>query len=204
MEKPSFEVIGRVEAVLIGETGAKVSGPVSTIACICRRGVEGDRHAGVSRRLGPREPELLKRGVPTGVEIANIRQVTIISIEELAEIARDMGTPTPIPFGLLSENVVVSGIHDFTHLPIGTLLFFRNTEGFQTTVLLASGENDPCYAPGRAIQQHFSEHPGLGLKFTAAALGKRGVTAIVYASGTIAAGDEVIAVVPAQRIYGPR
>jgi MOSC domain-containing protein len=203
MTKEAFELTGRVEAVLAAMTpGSIVSMNMKKIGLVRGHGVKGDSHAGV-RLADVRERPLLSFGLPKGIEIANHREFSAVSLEELAEIGALMGLPSPVPHGCLGENLVLSGIPRLTELPSGTLLFFRKNEAqIRTAVLAVWGENTPCQLPGEAIQERFPGIPGLAALFPKSAIGKRGVVGSVYCSGTVHVGDEVVVKVPRQRLYG--
>jgi len=204
MAKESFELTGRVEAVLAAMTPASiVSTVMKKIALVRGHGIKGDGHAG-TRLADVREKALLTFGLPKGMEIANHREFSAVSVEELSEIGVVMGLPSPVPFGCLGENLVLRGIPRLTELPSGTLLFFRKNERqIRTAVLAVWGENMPCQHPGEAIQERFPGIPGLAGLFPKSAIGKRGVVGSVYCSGTVHEGDEVIVHVPRQRVYAP-
>lgn len=201
VKKETFGLVGRVEAVLVAPTyGDHVSVPVKKIQVVRGHGVRGDSHAGM-RLADVREQELLEFGLPKGIEIANFREFSAASAEELGEIAAAMGVPT-VPLGCLGENFVIRGVPRFTELPPGTLLFFRkNADQIRTAVLAVWKENKPCLAPGEAIQERYPDVPKLAGRFPKAAMGRRGVVGSVYCSGVIHAGDEVVVKVPAQRIF---
>ncbi len=197
-----FDIVGRVEAVLVAATfGDHVSREVGKIRLLKGHGVRGDGHAG-TRLADVRERELLSFGFPKGIEIANYRECSAVSAEELAEIAEAMGVPS-VPFGCLGENLVVSGIPRFSRLPPGTLLLFRKPGGPPRTAAIAVWrENHPCLAPGEAVRARHPHVPGtVASLFPKAAAGRRGVVGSVYCSGYVHAGDEVVAKVPAQDPY---
>jgi len=212
---PAFELEGRVEAVLVtSHSGSVISGtqgvgalttmPVSKIQMIRGDGIRGDRHSGV-RLLDVRERELLSFGFRKGTEIANYREFSAVSVEELGEIAQAMKLPEKIPFGCLGENLVVSGIPKFTELPTGTMLCFRKSkEQLRMAVLVVWRENEPCQGPGEAIQEQFPDISNLASLFPKAAKDRRGVVGGIYVSGNIHVGDTVIVKVPRQRIYSLR
>ncbi len=214
MTKEAFELRGRVESVLITAAhssvtsgtygfGALVTAPVKKIQVIRGSGVRGDRHTGV-RLADVREKVFLSFGFSKGVEIANFREFSAVSVEELSQIAQAMNLPRQIPHGCLGENLVLSGIPKLTELPTGTLLFFRKDEQqIRTAVLVVWGENIPCDGPGDAIQNIFPETPRLSRLFPRAAIGKRGIVGSVYSSGNIHAGDTVVVKIPRQKIYDP-
>jgi hypothetical protein len=202
MSMPYIELMGRVEEVLIApHFDTMRSTPVSKIQLILGQGIRGDRHAGV-RLADVREHEYLSFGLLKGGEIANHRQCSLVSVEDLASIGKAMQLPAPIPYGCLGENLVVSGIPKFSELPIGTMLFFRKNEyHLRTAVLFVWSENTPCQSPGEMIQESFATLPNLARAFPRFALGKRGLVGGIYASGVIAKGDSVIAKIPKQRLY---
>lgn len=202
MKKSDFSLTGKVEEALVGnDFGSMVSRPVEKLQLIRGHGVKGDNHAGV-RLADVRETELLSFGFPKGVEIANYREFSAVSAEELESIAQTMNLPSPIPHGCLGENLVLSGIPKFSELPCGTMMFFRkNEKQIRTAVLMVWAENMPCQHPGEAIQKHFPDIPGLARLFLKAAIGKRGVVGSIYVSGAIHVGDTAIIKIPRQRMY---
>ncbi|OGZ58190.1 MAG: hypothetical protein A2827_01675 [Candidatus Spechtbacteria bacterium RIFCSPHIGHO2_01_FULL_43_30] len=201
MTTPGFEMKGRVEAVLVASNfGSILSMPCPRIQMIRGHGVRGDSHAGV-RFADAREKALFSFGFSKGIEIANHREFSAVSVEELAEVAKAMNLPKPIPYGCLGENLVLSGIQKLSELPSGTMLFFRRDEQIRTAVLAVWAENMPCKGPGEVIQKNFPEIPGLARLFPKAAIGKRGIVGSIYASGNIQEGDTVVAKIPRQRIY---
>ena len=81
---------GRVEQVLITAPGETRSRPVSHLAAAIGEGLAGDRHAG-PRFCDARETVLRQVGFAKGMPVANVRQFSAISVEELRVIAREMG-----------------------------------------------------------------------------------------------------------------
>nr|WP_245195791.1 MOSC domain-containing protein [Aureimonas populi] len=153
-------------------------------------GIGTDRHGGLTRRTGGREP-----WYPRGTEIRNERQLSILAPEELAEIAQALGLDT-LPAGWIGGNLVLQGIARLSRLPARTLLFF---EGGAT--LKIDGDNSPCRAAGRAIARHHSERAGLDLDFVRAARHRRGLVAWVEKPGRIVPGEAFEARLPEQWIY---
>ncbi|MBM3261596.1 MOSC domain-containing protein [Candidatus Kaiserbacteria bacterium] len=212
--KKAFELYGRVEAVLVtapigpitSETygiGSLQTMSVPKIQAVRGYGIRGDRHVG-ARLADVREKELRSFGLPKGIEIANHREFSAVSIEELADIAQAMQLPQSIPHGCLGENLVLSGVPQLTALPTGTMLFFRKSEReIRTAVLVVWAENVPCQGPGEAIQASFPDIPRLARAFPVAAIGRRGIVGSVYVSGHIHTGDTVVAKIPRQQIYDP-
>ncbi|MGV6802762.1 MAG: MOSC domain-containing protein [Ruegeria sp.] len=153
-------------------------------------GDRGARHEGVNRSSCVR----VKNLYPQGTEIRNVRQLTILSAEELDSIAAEMGLKQLDP-ALLGASVVLRGIPDFTHIPPSSRL--QAKAGATVTVDM---ENRPCVLPGREIE---AETPGYGAAFKPAAQGRRGVTAWVERPGTLAIGEKLTLFVPDQRAWSP-
>lgn len=204
MQRKAIEVCGTVEAVLVAhEFGSIASTEVEKIQVIRGHGVRGDRHAG-GRLMDVREKELRKFGFVKGTEIANLREFSAVSAEELKNVAAQMNIDAIAP-GCLGENLVIRGIPKLTQLPCGTKLFFGKGGGEvrRSAVLCVWQENEPCQWPGKQIQARNPQVPGLEAGFVKHAKHKRGVVGFVFVSGTIAKGDTVVAAVPQQRLYDP-
>jgi hypothetical protein len=148
-------------------------------------GVEGEVHAGLTRPSCVRVKDQYK----VGTTIANTRQFTVLSEEELALIARDMGIDHLDP-GLVGASMVVRGIPDFSHVPPGSRL-----QGASGATLVVDLENRPCVLPAKGIDK---VHDGFGRAFKPAAKGRRGITAWVEAEGRFALGDAIRLHVPDQ------
>jgi MOSC domain-containing protein YiiM len=153
-------------------------------------GVRGDRHYGFTRKAGSREP-----WYPRGTEIRSGRQVTIVSAEELAEIAMRLGLPA-LPATWIGANIVTEGVAALSHLPAGTRLFFAGNAS-----LVVEGINAPCRDAGRAIVRNSGRANELELAFPKVAQGLRGVVASVERAGTILPDTEMQVRIPEQRIY---
>jgi len=153
-------------------------------------GVSGGRHEGVTRPSCVR----VKNLYPQGTTIRNVRQLTVLSAEELVAIAREMELDQLDP-GLLGASVVVRGIPDLTHLPPSSRL-----QGTSGVSLVVDMENRPCVLPGREIE---AETPGYGAAFKPAAQGRRGVTAWVEHPGRLSPGEMLKLFVPDQRGWTP-
>jgi hypothetical protein len=152
-------------------------------------GFEGDFHSGLTRASCVR----VRDQHPVGTEIRNTRQLSILSAEEMAEIAADIGLETLDP-ALLGASMVIEGIPDFTFVPPGSRL--QNEVG---TTIAIDVENAPCNFPAKEIE---AEAEGHGKAFKAAARGKRGVTAWIERTGTLNVGEPLRLHVPDQRAWG--
>ena len=150
--------------------------------------MEGDCHGGITRKSDSRMLKQYKRNT----EVRNSRQLSILSAEELAQVAGVMGIPAVKP-EWVGANMVLSGIPDLTLLPPSTRLQFPSG-----AMIVVDAENHPCRYPADIIARH---HPEQKKGFVAAAMHKRGVVGWVEAEGLIRAGDKVKIWIPPQRIY---
>lgn len=153
-------------------------------------GVPGDRHAGFTRKSGGREP-----WYPRGTEMCNERQISILSVEELAIIAERMELPE-LKSEWIGGNITLSGIPNLSLIPPRTRLEFEGG-----VVIRVDGDNAPCRFAGSAIDRQFPDRSGLDLLFPQKARRLRGLVSFVEKPGTIAAGEAVTAHIPEQWIY---
>ncbi|MCE8515866.1 MOSC domain-containing protein [Ruegeria pomeroyi] len=188
LEKSGY--VGRVEWLgWVPAGGVLRAEPVDMLE-LSFSGVTGERHEGATRPSCVRVRNLYDRDT----EIRNVRQLTILSTEELAAIATEMGLDRLDP-AWLGASIVVSGIPDFTHVPPSSRL--QNGDG---TTLTIDMENRPCVLPGREVE---ADKPGHGAAFKPAAQDRRGVTAWVERPGTLRLGDELTLFIPDQRPWMP-
>ncbi|MEM7211808.1 MAG: sulfurase [Pseudomonadota bacterium] len=151
-------------------------------------GFEGEEHSGLTRAACVR----VKKQYARDLEIRNTRQISILSEEELAEVAGRLEIPGIQP-EWVGANLVLKGIPDFTLIPPASRLIFEN--GVSLTV---DTENAPCKYPAEQIEL---AHPGHGKTFPAKARNKRGVTAWVERIGSLKIGETCRLHIPPQRIY---
>lgn len=151
-------------------------------------GVAGEEHGGLTRPSCSR----VKAQYPRGTEIRNTRQFSILSAEELAQIATAMGVDRLDP-ALLGASMVVEGIPDFSHLPPSSRL-----QAESGATLVVDLENRPCTLPAKEIE---AVHPGRGRLFKPAATGRRGITAWVEREGLFRLGDRLRLHVPDQPVW---
>lgn len=179
----------RTEVILVNSTPKKdlSSSRIASVKA-SYAGLEGESHSGLVRSSCVR----VHHQYPEGTEIRNTRQVSIVSVEELAAIAATMGIAELKP-EWLGANLLVSGIPSFSQIPPSTRMLFAGGAS-----LVVDLENSPCKYPGEIIERH---HPGFGSLFAKAAVGRRGVTAWVEREGNISTGDSIQLYVPPQRIY---
>jgi hypothetical protein len=171
------------EVLTADQAGSFVSRPVDRLQ-LRFGGVEGDRHFGLTRASCSRTPWHRR-----GTVIANTRQVSILSAEECAEIARRLGIPRVEP-RLIGANLVLEGDAGLSGLAAAVRLVFPSG-----AVLFVTEENHPCRFAGQMLAGAFGE-PGLELEFVKAAEGRRGLVAMVEREGGIAPGDAVKVVAP--------
>lgn len=151
-------------------------------------GPVGDNHSGLTRPSCSR----VTSQHPKGTEIANERQLSVVSAEELAAIAGEMGLDAIDPVWV-GATLVVEGIPDFTHVPPSSRL-----QGPDGVTIVIDMENRPCHLPAREIE---AVHPGKGKAFKTAAKHRRGVTAWVARPGALRVGDVLRLHVPDQPVW---
>lgn len=151
-------------------------------------GIDGECHGGMTRPACVRT----KAQYPKGTEIRNVRQLSVLSVEELALIAAEMGLDEIDP-AWMGGSLVIDGIPDFSHVPPSSRLQFPS--GASITIDM---ENRPCIYPGREIEK---DRPGFGPAFKPAAENRRGVTAWVEREGVVAVGDRVTLHIPDQPVW---
>ena len=169
---------GRVEGLYIkpkGETTRSVQE-----ANVAWGGFEGDKHFGETRSASSSQ-----KPYPKGTEVRNTRQISLVSVEEMGQIAQALGVDK-LEAEWLSANVLVSGVADLTKLPAGSRLHFENGVG-----LVVEGANPPCTTAGGIVQENYPEQEGLTSAFPKQAIGRRGIVAWVERPGTISPGESI-------------
>jgi len=152
------------------------------------QGVAGTRHFGYTRPACVR----VKAQYPRDTAIGNERQLSILSAEELSEIAAEMGIDQIDP-ARLGASLVLRGIPDFTHVPPSSRLLAPSGAS-----MVIDMENRPCQIPAKSLE---AVHPGQGKGFKPAAANRRGVTAWVGAEGRVAIGDRLTLHIPDQPVW---
>jgi hypothetical protein len=184
-----YKLTGKVSAVFVGTDAHSLVTTKRPQVKVTFEGFEGDKHSGFTRLSDSRTPHY-----PRGTEIRNDRQVSIVSVEELAQIAAMMRLPEILP-EWLGANLLLRDVPRLTQLPPCTRLAFSSG-----AVLEVEHENLPCKGPGKVIQARY-ERPGLDALFPKAALHLRGVVACVEKPGAICEGDEVVVEIPHQVVF---
>jgi len=180
---------GKVETLLLRPTrdGGFEKAPTGEIM-LTLDGPMGDCHTGPSRKSDSRT--LIT--YPRGLDIRNVRQLTLLSVEELADIARALNIPKVEP-SWFGANIVFSGIADLTLLPPSTRMQFPSG-----AVIVVDMENLPCSQIAAVVGEH---HPEVKSKLVKTAMHKRGLTAWVEREGVMRVDDDVMIFLPQQRHY---
>jgi len=177
---------GRVVAVLINrDRDSSLASTRLQSVSVCYSGFEGEAHGGLTRKSCSR----VKLQYEPGTEIRNTRQISILSEEELRQIARSMEIGHLEP-EWIGANLLITGIPELTLLPPSSRLLFSGGVS-----IVVDMENGPCKFPGEIIDEHF---PGCGRRFAKAAQHLRGVTGWVECEGVLSVGDEVSLHIPVQ------
>ncbi len=150
-------------------------------------GFAGDRHFGATRPSCSRTP-----WHPRGTTIANTRQISIVSLEECALVAAEMGVARIYP-SWLGANLATKNIADLSALPPSTRILFPSG-----ATLFVTEENVPCKYPGKVIAQEYG-HPELAGSFVKAALHRRGILALVEREGLVNTDDRLKLILPRPR-----
>jgi hypothetical protein len=181
---PLPEELAVVQVLSATEAGSIVAHPVPVLE-LDFGGVVGDRHHGISRPADSRQA----RFYPRGTLIRNRRQLSLVSVEELAEVARRLDVPE-VRAEWLGANLLVEGVPRLSTLPPGSRLLFAGGVG-----LVCEGVNQPCRLPAQVLQAQF---PGsrAQAQFVRAAFGRRGVVATVERPGSIHPEDRATVVPP--------
>jgi len=165
-----------VLGLYIGVKDTHVSKKVDRLECRFN-GIQGDRHQEITTLAGVQERHIVDKYRP----VANFRQVTIVTKEEMDAVATTLEVPRLYAEDF-SANIVLGGISDFTQLPPVYYLLFSNNRNETHAVIRLMGEN---------MEARYPEETGIQSRFVKAALGKRGQVAVVYAEGIIREGDTV-------------
>jgi MOSC domain-containing protein YiiM len=151
-------------------------------------GFSDEVHAGATRPACTRVRDQHPRGTP----IRNVRQLSIVSAEDMAAVAAEIGLAA-IDYAWVGASLVIEGIPDFTHAPPSSRL-----QGPDGVTLVIDMENRPCQEPAVTIAK--AGHPE-GKRFRAAAQNRRGVTAWVEREGRLRLGDVLRLHIPDQPVW---
>ncbi len=176
---PALTLNGLVEDTFVVE-GAAVESTAHSELILTYGGIVGDRHEGVVRPSNSREP-----WYPRGTPMRNERQISILSAEELAEVAAMLNL-SRVAGEWVGANLILSGIPHLTQLPPRSLMMFPSG-----ATIRIDGDNDPCRKTGKTIAAHNEGRADIEFGFVRAAMGKRGLVGWVEREGVIRPGDEV-------------
>jgi len=164
----------------------------------------GDTHRSFVRSLSGHDGDYMRTSsLLKGGKVFNWRSWTGLSTEELGEISTDLGVS--VPAGCLLENLILSGVPNFSQLPPTSRLVFPPYEAdsqrekvISQAILAVWEENSPCSTVGQRLEEYHSQQ-GLRSRFVAAAQHRRGVMGIVLSPGRIRVGDSVHVYAPPVR-----
>jgi MOSC domain-containing protein YiiM len=176
---PALTLNGRVDGTFVVESAA-VESTARPELMLTYAGVVGDRHEGLVRPSGAREP-----WYPRGTPMRNERQISILSAEELAVVAATLSLER-ILGEWVGANLILSGIPHLTQLPPRSLMMFPSG-----ATIRIDGDNDPCRKTGKAIAAQVGGGLDIELGFVKAAMGSRGLVGWVEREGVVRAGDAV-------------
>lgn len=186
---PARTIEAMVKGVYWAPRDTFVSEPLDVLN-LTYDGIPGDRHAGLYRNSGPREP-----WYPRGTPMRNERQLSILSAEENAEVAAALAIDELRP-EWIGGNILLSGVPQLSQLPPRTLLMFPSG----ATVRI-DGDNGPCKKSGAAIAANVPGRPDLEFGFVKAAKHKRGLLGWVEREGEVRPGDVVRLRIWEQSLY---
>lgn len=186
---PATKKSGTVSGLFTALGDSFVSEPVDRLV-LTYDGIPNDHHAGKLRRSGAREPWYTR-----GTEMRNERQLSLLSTEELAEVAGLMEIDD-LKSEWIGGNVTFTGIPHFSLLPARTILLFEGGVSIRI-----DGDNGPCRFAGRSIADNVPGRDDLELAFPKLAKHKRGLVGWVEREGTIEVGEAVTARIWEQWIY---
>ena len=185
---PARNIEGRVLGVYRAPPDDFVTTTTETLT-LTYEGIPGDSHAGLYRKSGAREP-----WYPRGTPMRNERQLSILSAEELAEVATILAIAELKP-EWIGGNLLISGVGDLSLLPPRSILMFPSGAAIRI-----DGDNGPCRISGRSIAAH-AGRADLEFAFVKAAKYKRGLVGWVEREGEVRAGDTVTVRVWEQKPY---
>lgn len=170
---------GKVENLLLTDKYIP-SAPVDQVE-VTMEGFVGDKHFGYTMKSNSYQKEY-----PKGTMVRNVRQISVVSAEELAQVADAMELPR-IDAAWVGANIELSGVPDLTKLPSGSRLYFEGGVG-----IAIEGENLPCTTAGGTLQQQYPDREDITTAFPKKALRKRGLVAWVERPGVIRKGEKVM------------
>ena len=150
------KIVGRVETIAVNrDLGTDLSTEKVDSVPVSYAGFEGDGHAGLTRKSCVRVRAQYKEGT----EIRNTRQISIVSSEDLAQIADTMGIPEVAP-EWIGANLCVSGIPDRRSRSVGRV-YRRRPDAIRVRFIPAG---DIAFARPEPLEQNTggASHPASG------------------------------------------
>lgn len=179
-----------VATAAVGVVTALHVWPVDTETPLPKRELEldfggpvGDRHHGLTMSSDTRQRWLY----PSGTQIRNNRQVSVVDLGELARVAERLGLEE-LAAGTVADNICTDGLDRLSQLPPMSRLVFSDATGEAGAVVVVLGRNNPCTIAGALVQRRYGTAPE---KFPKASFGQRGVTGWVERPGLIRPGAQV-------------
>ena len=149
------KITGTVEAILVNadrDDDSIETGRVDEVSANFE-GFAGERHSGLVAKSDVRYRKQYEKHTP----IRNTRQISMLSVDDLKQIAENLDVERIEP-EWLGANLLVSGIPKFTEVPPSSRLIF--TSGAS---LVVDNENEPCRYPADVVDRNF---PGAGARFS--------------------------------------
>lgn len=168
---------GIVKGIFIKPEGEKFSRPVDSVA-FTYEGMTGDKYYG-SVLLGRTHHPELSSGK---VLLRNTRQVSIMSEDELEELATELGI-AEVRAEWMSANLLISGIPKLSKLPVGTRFYFSGG-----LTLVNECQNFPCKTTARIVQEQYPNQSGIEAVFIKTAFDRRGLVTWVEYPGILRVG----------------
>ena len=176
-------IIGQIESVYLGVAGESLVKQPRTSLQAELDGFVQDRHGSFEREswgVGDKQP--------AGVIRRNERQWSAVSLEELADITREMNLTEPVSAASIGANLCISGVPNLSQLPKGSIFKFPSA-----AELMVEEYNPPCKVVSKKIASLHTTISGEPLKenaFSEAAKFSRGLVGVIEVAGEINEGDQ--------------
>ena len=179
------KIIGKIDSLFLGVIGEELIKRSVKQLEFRLDGVISDRHAGFERVTWEGDDKQAANTLRR-----NERQWSAVSSEELDEISEKMNLRVPLNAGDIGANFCVSGTHNFSKLPKGTI--FKFDSGVE---LIVEEYNPPCLGMSKNLAQKILDKNGNVLDetlFLQVAKYLRGLVGVVEVPGMIHKHDEFL------------
>ena len=179
------KIIGKIDSLFLGVIGEELIKRSVKQLEFRLDGVISDRHAGFERVTWEGDDKQVANTLRR-----NERQWSAVSSEELDEISEKMNLRVPLNAGDIGANFCVSGTHNFSKLPKGTI--FKFDSGVE---LIVEEYNPPCLGMSKNLAQNILDKNGNVLDetlFLQVAKYLRGLVGVVEVPGMIHKNDEFL------------